>query len=510
MRNVNKIHIVGANIIAVDAVHGTRPFQGDILIEGSRISHVGTSIPTPDGAQRIDGRNRLVTPGLINAHVHSWEAMFKGRFDNLPLEIWMLYSYPIVGTKALDPRLIYLRSMLVAMESLKNGVTCLVDDIIELPIQGMEAIDAVFDAYDDVGIRGNVSGNVMDRPFIDTIPFSREYLPQDLVDEVLQIPTTSPASYLSFAKGVVKKHQDRSDRLRFLVAPSGPQRCTEELLKSTHDFAREIGSAYHIHVLETKMQAVTGREFYGRTLVRYLDDLGVLSDRATLAHSIWVTDDDIARMAAQGSSAAHNPISNQKLGAGIAPFRKLLDAGVNVALGSDGISSNDTSRILDVMHVAGLLHKVTTPEYSKWPTASEIIYAATMGGARSCLLQNQVGSLEKGKRADLVIFDLETLNFTPQNSLENHLVYCENGSSIDKVLVNGEVVVEKGNLTKVNEKALIQELRARYDAFSQHYRGVEKLNQRFEPYFAAIHRRCCGEEVGLNRYSASDKDWMLT
>lgn len=505
-----KTHIANASIIAVDDAHGTAPFKGDILIDGARIAHVGAPIPTPDGARKIDGTNRLVTPGLVNAHVHSWEAMFKGRYDNVPLEIWMLYSYPIVGVKALDPRLIYLRSMVVAMESLKNGVTCLVDDIIELPTQGMDAIDAVFDAYDQIGIRANVSGNVMDRPFIDTIPFSREYLPKDLIDEVLKTPATSPTNYLEFARAAVKKHQDRSDRLRYLVAPSGPQRCTEELLKTTHDFAREIGSSYHIHVLETKVQAVTGREFYGRTLVKYLDDLGVLSDRATLAHSIWVTDDDIARMAARGSSAAHNPISNQKLGAGIAPFRKLLDAGVNVALGSDGISSNDTSRMLDVMHVAGLLHKVTTPAYDRWPTASEVIRAATMGGARSCQLHREVGSLERGKRADLVLFDLETLSFTPQNSLENHLVYCENGSSIDKVFVNGEVVVEGGELTKVNERALIKELRDRYDAFSEHYKGVEQLNRRFEPYFAAIHKRCCGENIGLNRYSATEAEWMMT
>lgn len=414
------------------------------------------------------------------------------------------------GAKALDPRLIYLRSMIVAMESLKNGVTCLVDDIIELPVQGMDALHAVFDAYDEIGIRANVSGHIINRPFIDTVPFMREYLPSDLADEVSKIKVPTVENYLGFARQVVEKHQDRSDRLRYLVAPSGPQRCTEDMLKAAHDFAREIKSAYHIHVLETKVQAVAGREFYGRTLVQYLDDLGVLTDISTLAHSIWVTDRDIARMADRGSSVAHNPISNQKLGAGIAPFRKLLNAGVNVALGSDGISSSDTSRMLDVMHVAGLLHKVTTPEYNRWPSASEIVYAATMGGARSVQLHNQIGSIEVGKRADLVLFDLETINFTPQNNLLNHLVYCENGSSVDKVFVNGEIVVDAGELTKVNEGALVRELRERYEAFSEHHKGVEELNRRFEPYFREVHRRCCGEDVGLNRYSANPDEWLLS
>ena len=109
-----------------------------------------------------------------------------------------------------------------------------------------------------------------------------------------------------------------------------------------------------------------------------------------------------------------------------------------------------------------------------------------------------------------MLFDLETLNFTPQNSLENHLVYCENGSSIDKVFVNGEVVVDGGELTKVNEKALLQELRGRYEAFSAHHAGVEKLNRRFEPYFRKIHERCCGQDIGLNRYSATPAEWYMT
>ena len=129
------------------------------------------------------------------------------------------------------------------------------------------------------------------------------------------------------------------------------------------------------------------------------------------------------------------------------------------------------------MHVAGLLHKVTTPNYQKWPSSSEVIHAATMGGARSVQLHKEIGSIEKGKRADLVLFDLETISFTPQNDLRNHLVYCENGSSIDKVFVNGEIVVENKRLTKVDDLALVKELRGRYGAFSEHHKGVEALNR---------------------------------
>ena len=146
-------------------------------------------------------------------------------------------------------------------------------------------------------------------------------------------------------------------------------------------------------------------------------------------------------------SVAHNPISNQKLGAGIAPFRRLLDAGVNVALGTDGISS----RMLDVMHVAAILHKVTSPNYKLWPTANEVLRAATIGGARSAMINDQVGSLEVGKKADLVMFNTKSINFTPLNDLRNHVVYCENGASITTVIVNGDVVVKDAKLIHPRE-----------------------------------------------------------
>src|ERR1700691_5011703 len=153
--------IRNATILAMDGAHGSAPFTGDILVQGDRIAAVGQNVPAPDGVQVIDGTHRLVMPGLINGHLHSWEAMFKGPYDNMPLELWMLYSYPILGCTPLDARLIYLRTMLVGMESLKNGVTCVVDDIIELPGQSMEALAAAFEAYDDLGIRANVSGHII-------------------------------------------------------------------------------------------------------------------------------------------------------------------------------------------------------------------------------------------------------------------------------------------------------------------------------------------------------------
>jgi 5-methylthioadenosine/S-adenosylhomocysteine deaminase len=499
--------IHNATILAIDGAHGSAPFKGDILVERDRIAAIGDNVPVPDGAQVIDGSDKLVIPGLVNAHLHSWEAMFKGRYDNMPLELWMLYSYPILGCTPLDARLIYLRTMLVGMESLKNGVTCVVDDIIELPGQSMDALTAAFQAYDDLGMRANVSGHIINKPFTDTIPYATEILPKDLLERVNKLTPPSAKNYIDFSKEALSRFQDKHGRLRYVIAPSGPQRCTDDLLAAAHELALKHGTPYHIHILETKTQAVTGREFYGKTLIRHMHDVGALSERTTIAHSIWVTDDDIELMGKARCSIAHNPISNQKLGAGIAPFRKLLDAGVNVALGTDGICSNDTSRILDVMHVAAILHKVTSPNYKLWPTADEVLRAATIGGARSAMIHDQVGSLEVGKKADLVIFNTKSINFTPLNDLRNHVVYCENGASITTVIVNGEIVVKNGALTRVNETALLDELRSYLPEFQKHHTQVEALNREFEPYFAQIHRRCCEQDVGINRYSSEESEW---
>jgi 5-methylthioadenosine/S-adenosylhomocysteine deaminase len=235
-----------------------------------------------------------------------------------------------------------------------------------------------------------------------------------------------------------------------------------------------------------------------------MHELGLLHPGITIAHSIWVTDDDIALMGDAGVSIVHNVISNQKLGAGIAPIRKLLKAGINVALGSDGICSNDTPRMFDVMHAAGLLHNVSTPDYRRWLTAHEVLHAATRGGARSALIEHDIGSLAPGKKADIVLLDTRTAPFTPLNDIRNHLVYCENGSSIDKVIVNGEIVLENDRLTRISEAALLDELRALMPEFQRMHKGVEEANRVFEPFFAAIHRHCNEQDIGIHRLGTDD------
>lgn len=502
--------IRGATVLAMGGATGSTPFVGDVLIKGDRIREIGTGLAAPEGATIIDGAGKLVMPGLINSHLHSGEALFKGRYDNLPLELWMLYSYPILGAKALAERMIYLRSMVVAIESLKTGVTCLTDDIFEAPRQSLAQLGAAVQAYDDAGIRATVSGHVMDRDFLDSIPFSREHVPAELQAEVAKLVPPTTDEYIAFAKEAYAAFHGRSGRIRFMLAPSAPQRCTAELMQAVNELALEWKVPFHTHIVETKVQGVTGPVMFGKTLMRYMADLGLMHSGTTIAHSIWVTPDDIALMGEAGVSIVHNTISNQKLGAGVAPVRQLLDAGVNVALGSDGICSNDTPRMFDVMHACGLIHKVTSPDYKQWLSAAEVLHACTLAGARSALIGHETGSLEAGKKADLLVINLDTVSFTPRNDILNHLVYCENGSSIEKVMVNGEIVVENGRLTKVDEAALLAELRQAMPGFNEYHSGVERANKAFEPAFDAIHRRCNQIDIGVHRLIGNSDMWPAT
>ena len=492
------ILIKGAEIISMAAGQGATPFTGDILIEGDRITAMGKLDQTRADSV-INGAGRLVMPGLINGHLHTPEALYKGRYDNMPLEIWMLYAYPILGAQTLSPRMVYLRTALCAMESLKTGTTCVTDDVYESPNQTPEQLEAVFQAYEDVGLRATISGHIVDRPFLDTIPFARELVPAPLQAEADALGTADGALWLDRCRHALTHLHGRAGRLNFMVAPSAPQRCTPALMQAAMELAEAHDVPFHTHILETKVQAVTGPEFYGETLIAYMKLMGLLRRRTTIAHSIWITDDDMALMGDAGVSIVHNVISNQKLGAGVAPVKRMLRAGINVALGSDGVCSSDSTRMFDVVKAAGLIHKVQTPDDDLWLTAEEVLHCATVGGARSACLDGITGSLEVGMKADMLILDLNAIAFTPRNDLAKHLVYSENGTSLTHVIVNGEVMAEGGRCLRVNEAELLAELRDEMPRFLEGHARTEALNRQFEPFFQEVHKRANRRDVHVHR-----------
>jgi 5-methylthioadenosine/S-adenosylhomocysteine deaminase len=491
----------GAAILAMDASHGTINFNADILVANGRFAAIGPGLAAPNGARVIDAAGKLIMPGLVNAHMHSSEMLLRGRYERMPLEIWLLYAYPFMMDDPIGLRLLFLRSQLLAIESIRAGVTTVCDDFFDPPRHDLERLATVFRAYGEAGLRANVSAGTMNVPPLDAVPGGYELFPEHLQALLDFGPPLGFATYRTFAEqAFATLHQTFDGRLRFMLAPSAPQRCSADFYRGCYDIALERGVPFHTHVLETRVQAATGPDLFGESLIAYMARLGVLGHNTTIAHSVWVSDSDMALMGEAGVSVAHNVVSNLKLGSGVAPVRRLLDAGVTVALGTDGVSSNDTASVWDLMRVAGLVHAAPGPDPSQWLDASDILRMATIDGAKSAMLETSTGSIEVGKSADLLLLDLATVSFTPLNDVARQLVYAENGRSLELVMIDGRIVLEQGRVTTLDEQAVLGELRELLPPYLAHHSELEARNRVFEPYFSEIHRRAAVRELGMMRH----------
>lgn len=479
-----------ATIVAMDKRHGATPFVGDLLVEGSRISAIGTALAPPPGTRVIDATGKLLMPGLVNSHVHSSEMLLRGRYEKMPLEVWLLYAYPFLMNDPIGLRLLFLRSQLLAIESIRAGVTTICDDFFDPPRHDMERLATVFRAYGEAGLRANVSAGVMNVPPLDAIPNGHEIVPPELARLLDFGQMQQFSDYRDFADDVFGTlHGSYEGRLRFMLAPSAPQRCTADFYVGCYEMAVDRGVPFHTHVLETRVQAQTGQFLHDKSLVAYMNDLGVLGRNTAIAHSVWVTNEDIAVMGKAGVSVLHNVVSNLKLGSGIAPARRLLDAGVTMALGTDGVSSNDTASVWDLMRTAGLVHTLADAAPDNWLGASDVLSMATIGGARSAMLDTETGSLEVGKSADLLMLDLQSIAFTPLNNIVRQLVHAENGSSLELVMIDGTVVLEYGKITLLNESAILDELRELLPTYQAEHTELEERNAVFHASFLEVYRR---------------------
>ncbi|RFA07689.1 hypothetical protein B7R21_16120 [Subtercola boreus] len=490
-----------ALLMTMDDARSSAVFRGDLLVDGDTIVAVGPagevdpsdSSGAPD-CVIVDATGLLITPGLINAHMHSWESLLRGTSERLPLELWTLETYPITAAHPMPPRLVYLRTLVAAMDSLRGGTTAVLDDVGELPWQTEESLAAVFDAYDDIGIRATCTGGVADVAYADRLPFAADLLPAEgIAASRTEMPPSAGIvdAFVDFSERAFATQHGRSGgRLSYAVAPSAPQRSTDELLLAADDLSRRHDSVLHLHLLETRLQAVMGRERYGTTIVEHLDTLGLLTDRTALAHAIWLGGEDIRMLGESSATIIHNPVSNLKLGSGVFAWRALHDAGASVALGTDGTASNDSLRMLDTIKTAALLHTVTSPDFTTWPSTDEVLRAATRGGAEALHQTRQIGSLEPGKRADFVVFDLTlTTNFTPLNDAARQLVFSENGTSISEVWVNGELIVKNGRLTPIDERAVLGEFRELADEYLAGHRQTVAENRAYAPAITRVYDR---------------------
>jgi 5-methylthioadenosine/S-adenosylhomocysteine deaminase len=242
-----------------------------------------------------------------------------------------------------------------------------------------------------------------------------------------------------------------------------------------------------------------GNELYGKTIIRHMYDLGLLSKRVSLAHSIWVTEEDIALLAESGVSVVHNPVSNLSLGSGIMPLKRLLDAGVNVCLGTDGISASGALNMFEAMKLALLIQRITGTDYRKWPTGAQVLRMATGNGARAVGLGETVGSLAPGKKADLIVLDLAAANYVPLYEVGDQIVLSETGSSVNTVVVNGRLLLEDGNILICNEKELLEEAREIALETKSVVVRSHDFSSQLKPYVEQVYRRCAAGARAIER-----------
>ncbi len=465
----------------------------DVLIKDGKVAAVSRGI-SEEGKEIIDCSGKLLIPGMINAHLHSDENFFKGMFDNMPLEIWMLYSCPPLSYGPFSAEMIYLRTMLGALEMIKCGVTCVQDDVSECPKGTADGYSAVFQAYTDIGIKANVALNMGDKKYMDKIPFTKEVFPEELAGQLCNKPDME--QNIALYKEMIKLWNGKAGH-KVVVSTSAPQRCSDEYLMRAKRLAEEYDLPMHTHILESRIQYCTGNVFYGESIVKHAKRVGLLSERLSVIHGVWMDEEDMKLLGEADATLITNPVSNLKLGSGIMPLIKMKRNGVNVALGTDGMSSNDGQNMFEAMKYAGLLQKITTPDYRQWADSYSLLEMVYKNAAKSLMRKDEIGIIEKGRAADIVVMDKGNTSFIPESSIENHLVYCENGEAVETVFSNGRKIYHKGTVLTVDEKAILKKIHEKYGEFKNRFEKTVKENKRLEEYLKIIYERCAKEMDGM-------------
>ncbi len=476
--------------------------KADILVDGTKIAAIGPDLQvTGPSIRTIDASGKLAMPGLVNGHVHSPGNFMKGGLDGYPLEIVMLYEVPPLSDTPPSARLNYVRTMLGNIEMLKLGITSVHDDAFHVPVPTPESIDGLMQAYVDSGLRAVVT---IDQPNVveyDKYPFLHDLLPEELRKSMASAPRMSSQELLDCYGYQIKRwHNADGGRVRSGVSVSAPQRVTVDYFEALSEMSKELDVPFDIHILETKLLWVLGQVKYGKSLVKYVHDLGLLDEHMMVIHSIWVDDEDVELMQHAGVSIAHNPVCNLRLGSGVMTWRRLQDHGIPICLGSDEGCVDDTANMWQVGKMASLIHTLEEPDYALWPKAREVLWALTRGGAHAMRNEGKVGQLSVGCEADLILLDLNTIAFTPLNDVYRQLVYCENGSSVTMTMVAGRVVMENGRVLTVDEESIKQEVR---DLMPFYQREIEKTNlaaAQLEPYYREMYLKCAATDVGMNRW----------
>ena len=401
----------------------------DILIKDGIIAEIGKNIDAP-GAKEIDARRCIVAPGFHNLHTHLYQNFLKGMRDDLPLVGWCNeVTFPFVGVALGDQidreELFYNFAAIGGLEQLKTGITAFVD--LDMSHVAMNR------AWQDLGIRGDCA-----------VQSANAWIPPEFVksDEVM---IESLRKYFDEAAPY--------DLTSTSLGPSTPFCCTPSFLKALVDLGKETGKRVYIHVSETSGEVKESIENCGMTPLEYLDSLGVVNDNMTIVHCVYLTEKEMQLAKERGVTTVHCPMSNMKLADGCAPIKKMLDYGIPVTLGTDGAASNDRLDMFAEMRATCHLARISNDDAAAI-TAKEAFYMATEGGAKAMGLNS--GVLEVGRPADLMLVDTFAVNMTPCHEPIKTLVWCAAPENVRTVIINGEVVLEDGDSTRMDTKALLE------------------------------------------------------
>jgi cytosine/adenosine deaminase-related metal-dependent hydrolase len=429
--------------------------NGAVLIDGAMIKAIGSydevdrQIPAGVEVERVDLGGKMVIPGLVDTHVHLAQAMIRGCADDMSLIPWLLDRvWPLQGNYTAEDG--QTSAALCIAEMLKSGTTC----FIEALFAGRYGFDGVAEVVEQSGIRACLGKIVMD---IGTYAESNRSMHPGMVEDRATTVRDTLRYYDQY-------NNSADGRLKVWFGPRTPGGCTPELYKEIAALAKEREMGVTVHLAEVKSDPEYIRREYQLSPAEYMAEVGLLDlgPKCVLAHGVWLDDNDIALLAKYGATVSHNPSSNTKLASGFARVPEMLVAGVNVGLGCDGGPSNNSYDLIQEMKLASVIHKAVKLD-PLLVDAETTLEMATLHGAKACGQLDQLGSLEAGKQADLVVIDTNSLSLTPFNTQNpvSVLVYAATGSDVDSVMIAGKWVVRKGELQTLDEEKIKAEARQR-------------------------------------------------
>jgi 5-methylthioadenosine/S-adenosylhomocysteine deaminase len=479
--------IKNATIVTMDP--RLKTIKGSILIEDQEIiaivedSSADVLVRTiPEEIEVVDASGMIVIPGMINAHYHSYSNLLKGTRNNVPLEIWTLHT--VAYGQSLDDDDIRLAVLLGAAEMMKNGITSCVDHFPHL----MRA-EFALRGYEESGMR------VAFAPMMHDVPDHR-FLPVELSEDLYKQLDGNPVWTVSRMKeyylDLIHRWHKKAGRIEIMLGPNAPQRCSEEMLGLCRELAEQKNLHIHTHLLETRMQAERGQRVYSKGLIGYLDDMGLLTSRLSVAHGIWLNDQEIGLLKERDITVVHNPASNMIMGSGLAPLMKYLRKGIRVALGTDASNCGGPHNLFETMRLALYIHRLGEGNFRLWPQIDDVWKMATESGAKAMGMEGKIGTISPGARADLVLLKTDSPSWAPENDILSQLVCYANGSSVDSVLINGKWTVRNGRVLTFDESEVIREVKERHTFMMKRCQKALEFTYVLEPYFERMYSKFYG------------------